>query len=142
MNNESLRIKRARFDETIFKIHGDSVTIRDSSSHAPQYEYKDLNWDEDNETFTHHTEDPVDANGHAIFNQPFYDILINAEVNLRKDNKMTNAKVIGRVISEDWLIHGDYNEDPLKHTIRYDVEFDDGTSRQYLANIIATNIID
>ena len=68
INNESKRIKRAKFDEAIYKIHGDSVTIRDNSSHAPQYDYKDLNSNEDNETFTHHIEDPVDANGRAIFN--------------------------------------------------------------------------
>ena len=76
INDESKRIKGVRFDEAIYNIHGDSVTIRDDSSHIPQYQYKDLNLNEDNETFIHHTEDPVDANGRAIFNQPFYDTLI------------------------------------------------------------------
>ena len=42
---------------------------------------------EDNETFIHHIEDPVDAHGRAIFNQLFYEILINSEVNLPKDNQ-------------------------------------------------------
>ena len=55
---------------------------------------------------------------------------------------MTNGKVIGRVISEDELIQGDDNKDPLKNAIMYDVEYDDGTIKQYSANIIASNIID
>ena len=90
INNESKRIKRVRFDEAIYKIHGDSVTIRDNSSHTPQYKCKDLNSNEDNETFIHHIEDLVDTIGRAIFNQPFNDILINSEVNLPRDNEMTN----------------------------------------------------
>ena len=80
INNKFKRIKRVRFDEAIYKIHSDSVSIRDNSSHIPQYEYKDLNSNQDNETFIHHVEDPVDANGRAIFNQSSYDILINSEV--------------------------------------------------------------
>ena len=84
INNESKRIERVRFDETIYMMHGDSVTIRDNSSHTPQYEYKDLNSNEDNETFIHHIEFPVNANGHAIFNQLFYDILIKSKVKLPK----------------------------------------------------------
>ena len=42
INNESERIKRVRFDEAIYKIHGNSITIRDNSSHITLYEYKDL----------------------------------------------------------------------------------------------------
>ena len=53
--------------------------------------------------FFHHEEDPVDTNGYAIFNQLFYDILINSEVNLPKVCLMTNGKVIGRTISDDGL---------------------------------------
>ena len=36
----------------------------------------------------------------------------------------------------------DYNEDPLKNTIMYNIDFEDGTIKQYSANIITMNIID
>ena len=131
INSESERIKTPRFDEAIYKIHGDSIKIRDNSSPIPQYEHKNLNLNKDNETLVHQTEDPMDADGHAIFNQPFYAILINFEVNLSKDGRMTNGKVIGRVIGDDGLIYGEYNEDPSKCTITYGVEFDESTTKQY-----------
>ena len=55
---------------------------------------------------------------------------------------MTNGKVIGRTIGDDGLIHGQYNEDSSKDTIMYDIEFDDGAIKKYLANIITMNIMD
>ena len=140
-NSESERIIRARFDEASYKIHGDSFTIRDNSSHTPQYECKDLNLNEEDETLVYHTKDPVDTDGYTIFNQSFYNILINSEINLPKDGKITNGKVIGRTIGDDGSIHGEYHEYPSKNKIMYDVEFDDGTIKQYSANIIAMNII-
>ena len=84
----------------------------------------------------------MDANGYVIFNQPFYDILINSEIKLPKDREMTNRKVIGRTRSYDGSVYGKYNEDPLKNTIMYDVEFDDGTIKQYSTNISAMIVMD
>ena len=45
--------------------------------------------------------------------------------------RSTDAK--GRVI-------GSYNDNPLLNTVVYDVQFDDGTIKEYAANVIAENI--
>ena len=50
------------------------------------------------------------------------------------------AKVRKRSIGENGEEIGDYNVNPLLNTALYDVEFDDGTVRQYRANIIAQNL--
>ena len=49
---------------------------------------KDFEVEDDNDPYQSFTEDPVDYNGMPIFNQPYYDLLINAEVPLAKDNKL------------------------------------------------------
>ena len=128
--------KRSRFDEAIHKIHGDSMTIPPLLNDDPTLS---LLLDTDEVDLLHSFDsDPVDHEGKAIFSQPFYDILINAEVLLPQGEEMTNARVLGRSKGEQ----GIYDENPLLNTILYDVEFDDGTVKQYSANTIAMNMYD
>ena len=48
----------------------------------------------------------------------------------------TNAKVIGRSKDADGNIIGNYNDNPFLNTMIYDVEFPDGTIKEYADNII------
>ena len=59
-------------------------------------------------------EGPVDLNGKAIFDQPFYGILINADVKLLNGENIEQAKVVERSASDNGLIHGTYHQDPIK----------------------------
>lgn len=87
-------------------------------------------------------EDPVDANGELINQQPIYDTLINAELMLQNAGESQPARVTGRAVNpHDGNIHGTWNENPIMNTIMYDVEFPDGTVKEYAANIIAENIL-
>ena len=55
---------------------------------------------------------------------------------------MQPAKVVKRHKGEDGLIQGTYSDNPIANTIMYDVEFSDGTVREYAANVIAENLFD
>ena len=85
-------------------------------------------------------DDPVDASGKAIFEQPFYDAMINAEVLLPQGEGMKSAKVKGRAKDSEGNIIGNYDSNPLLNSMLYDVEFPDGAIKQYAANTIAQNM--
>jgi hypothetical protein len=66
--------------------------------------------------------------------------LISAEVMLPNGNSMTIAKVVRRVVNDEGRLVGTFNNNPLLNTLLYECEFDDGTTRVYSANTIASNI--
>ena len=81
-----------------------------------------------------------DEDGISQFEAPVTDYLIHAEVNLPKGEEMQRAKVIGRSKSDDGRILGMYDDNPMLNTLLYDVQFPDGTIKEYAANIIAENM--
>ena len=86
-------------------------------------------------------EDTVDASGRLLDQQPAYDRIINAEVHLQLGDNYQRAKVIGRSIGPDGIVVGQYDDNPMLNSIVYDVEFPDGTIREYSANLIAENML-
>jgi hypothetical protein len=86
-------------------------------------------------------DDPVDATGVAVNQQPLYDKMIHHEVVMAQGDKMRPAKVIGRTIGPDGHTIGTYNENPVLNSMVYDVEFPDGEVREYSANVIAENLL-
>ncbi len=87
-------------------------------------------------------EEPVDSNGVLLNEQPAYDRIINAEVQLQKDGgEVETARVVGRTIGDDGRTIGTYSDNPTMNTVVYDVEFADGVVREYSANLIAQNMI-
>ena len=65
------------------------------------------------------------------------------EVNLSRDGgeSLERAKVKMRVVDKEGKPVGIANANPLLDTRRYEVEFLDGSTEGYTANIIAENII-
>ena len=51
------------------------------------------------------------------------------------------AKVVRQSIDRDVNIIGDLDKTPSLHSLVYDVEFPDGTVKQYAANVIAENLL-
>jgi hypothetical protein len=49
--------------------------------------------------------------------------------------------LLQRSIGPDGLIAGQYDDNPSLNTIVYDLEFPDGTVKEYSANIIAENML-
>ena len=86
-------------------------------------------------------EDVVDIEGKLLCQQPAYDRIINAEVLLQHGDKVQSAKVLQQSIGPNGLIAGKYDDNPALNSIVYDVEFPDGTVKEYSANIIAENML-
>ena len=96
---------------------------------------------EQQEQPTLEVEDIVDSTGKLINQQPAYDQIINAEVQLRLGEEMVTGKVIQRTIGPDGQVTGTYDNDPFLNSIIYDVEFPDGQVKEYATNIIAENML-
>ena len=96
---------------------------------------------EQQEQPTLEVEDIVDSNGKLINQQPAYDQIINAEVQLQLGEEMVAGKVIQRTIGPDGQVTGKYDNNPCLNSIIYDVEFLDGQVKEYAANIIAENML-
>ncbi len=68
------------------------------------------------------------------------DTLINAEVLLPNEDSQAIAWVVQQATNENGHLIGTFHENPLLNTLLYEGEFDDGTTRGYAANTIASNI--
>lgn len=132
--------KRELFDDLIRKKLGDSVTVTTSQKPEDSPDIADFQLDEGEEPPTFDDEDPVTADGKAVYDQPFSDLLLNAEVILPQGEEFKSAKVVGRSKDSNGDIIGEYNSNPLLNSLVYDVEFNDGTVRSYGANVIAQNM--
>ena len=92
---------------------------------------------EQQEQPTLEVEDIVDSTGKLINQQPAYDQIINAEVQLQLGEEMVTGKVVQRTIGPDGQVVGTYDNNPFLNSIIYDVEFPDGQVKEYAANITA-----
>ena len=130
--------KRDIFDGVVTSKLGSSISFptkplpRDHVPYADDVEPDLISLPDDN--------DPVDANGVAVFENPITDRWIHAELHLPQGEEIRSAKVIGRSKDADGNIVGTYDDNPMLNTLSYNVEFSDGEVREYSANIIAENM--
>ncbi len=59
---------------------------------------------------------------------------------LPNGDSMAIAKVVHRGVEDEGCLVGTFNDNPLLNTLLYDCKFDDGMTRAYSANTIASNI--
>lgn len=137
MYNPTEERKRTVFDECIRRKLGSSISLPPKPLPDDYEKYED---DDEAEMVTPNIEDAVDNAGKLINQQPAYDTLINAEVQLQVDGELKAAKVIQRTIDPSGNIIGTYDENPALNSIVYDVEFPGGQVKEYSANIIAENM--
>ena len=130
--------KREVFDELIKRRWGTPMTPPNTQQPKAFEKYEDH---EQKEQPTLEVEDIVDSTGKLINQQPAYDQIINAEVQLQLGEEMVNGKVIQRTIGPDGKVTGTYDNNPFLNSIIYDVEFPDGQVKEYAANIIAENML-
>lgn len=86
-------------------------------------------------------EDAVDANGKLINQQPAYDRLMHSEAQMQIDGEMVTSEVTQRAEDPDGQIRGEYDHNPMLNSCIYEVEFTDGSAREYSANVIAENML-
>ncbi len=147
ISNEVEMEKRSLFTVAIRGVLGDSVRIPKDlplDNDAPQA--FDALWDldpyeDDVEARPFIPEaDLMDAAGKPFEVQSVADSLINAEVLLSTGDSMAIAKVVCRVVGDDGCLVGTFHDNSLLNTLLYECEFNDGTTRAYSANTIASNI--
>ena len=140
-NNEVELYKRQIFDQCIKEKLGDSMQVPTTKPKS------EATWPDDDsddgeldDYFRIEDEDPVDASGLALSEQPLFDHLVHAEVALPQGEEMQPARVVGHSRDIDGNVIGTHDDNPILNTIVYDVEFPDGMIRQYSANVIAENM--
>ena len=135
--------KRQGFDSEIKRLLGDSlaVPVKPEVDDLDQDDegYLEDGFEEGSPDHIIPEADAVDSTGRPINQQSLADLLINAEVLLDHDETKQMAKVLRRSIGPDGKVIGELGGS-LK-TLVYDVEFPDGTVKQYSANVIAENVL-
>ena len=126
--------KREVFDELIQRGWGSPMTPSNTQQQNVSKKYEDH---EQQEQRTLEVEDIVDSTRKLINQQPAYDQIINAEVQLQLGEEMVTGKVTQRTIGPDEQVTGTYDNNPYLNSIIYDVGFPDGQEDEYTANINA-----
>ena len=147
--NSSVEIKkRATFDALIERRWGTAISPPPKQSDAQgnnngeEHDDMELYTDEEEEPrLIPEIEDAVDASGNHINQQPLYDRLINAEVQMQNGDDIVRGYVRRRAIGPDGKTSGVYDHNPHHNSIVYEVEFPDGDIKEYAANVIAENMI-
>ena len=124
--------KRSEFDQAVRLRHGDSINSVEGD--------EDVQDNEIGETM-----DPYEDDEEAPRNIPdaddnAYDNYVSAELQLANGDRMERAKVLRRHRNADGDTIGTRDDNPVLDTRVYDVEFSDGSIKQYAANIIAENM--
>ena len=138
---DSLKRKMTIFDGLVEKRWGTSVNTYEADAKNFRPDFEEYEDDDEVARTIPEIDDPVDATGKAIDLQPAYDKIINAELMLPHGKAMRPAKVIGRSIGPDGNNIGSYHDELVFNSLVYDVEFDDGTVKEYAANIISENLL-
>jgi hypothetical protein len=132
--------KRQVFDALIERRWGTSMSPPkvDPEVKPDMEPYED---DQEGERTVPDTEDAVDAHGRLLDQQPLYDTIINAEVQMQLGHEYVTGTVKRRALGPDGKVVGTYDENPILNSIIYEVEFPDGQVREYSANVIAENML-
>ncbi len=144
--DEVERSKRTAFDLAIHARLGNSFSLPPSLA-TVQEDVNESEWtydpesDEEPPTIIPDADAAVDATGKPITTNSICDALINCEVLLPQGESTQLARVVRRSLNDNGLHVGKYDDNPILNTAIYDVEFPDGTTKEFGANIIAENIL-
>jgi hypothetical protein len=130
------------FNTSITGILGDSVSVHTWPLLDQIEDPYDLEpyRNDDGDSFLMPEADFVDAVGKPMLQQSFMDTLINIDVLLPKGEGDAYTKVMWRSVDSNGKVFVDFNENLLLNTILYKCKFEDGTTKAYTANMIASNI--
>ena len=127
---------KARWGEPLLEVKDDENNANDEDEEWTPYEDPD-----EPAKPIPSMDDMVDSTGRLINQQPAYDHLLNAEVQLQVGDRVAPGKVLRRVLGPGGEQLGTYDLNPFLNTIMYEVEFDDGHIAEYSASVIAENIL-
>eukprot|EP00957_Ditylum_brightwellii_P201451 15325708-Ditylum_brightwellii.AAC.1 len=91
--------------------------------------------------FSSEIEETVDANGTLIDQQPTYNKIVNAKVQLHHQDHIITGKVKRRTLGPNGKTSGSYHDNSMLNSTIYEMEFPDREVKKYAANMIAENIL-
>jgi len=140
-HSESEEKKRDIFNTPIEQRWGTSAFPPPEKGLPPEDELEEYGDDDEEPRVIPEHEDFVGSTGRLINQQPNYDKIIGCEVQLQNGHEMAMGKVVRRALGPDGRTAGTYDENPILNSVIYEVEFPDGISKEYAANVIADNMI-
>ena len=132
--------KRQVFDKLIERRWGTSINPPTKPEREIDKEFDPYEDDDEPAKLVPEIEDVIDHDGKLLDQQPAYDTIINAEVQMQLGNKLVTGKVVRRTLGPNGKTMGTWHENPIMNSVIYEVEFPDGQVKEYGANIIAENI--
>ena len=134
--------KRQILNRSIEKRWGTSINPpKPSSENSDDNEFEEYEDEDEAKRVIPNIEDTVDINGKLLNQSPAYDKILHSEVSLQLGENMSVGKVTKRALGPDGIVAGTYDENPCLNTMIYEVEFPDGTLKEYAANVIAENML-
>ena len=125
--------KRDESNDTIRARHGDSINM------STQEDDLQVN-DDIGETLESCEDEEETPRVIPDADDNVYDTYVNTELQLPNGDHMENARVVKRHKNHDGQYIGRRHDNPILDTRVYDVEFNDGSVKQYSANVIAENM--
>jgi hypothetical protein len=136
--------KRNVFDELIERRHGTSINPpKPMNDESDTNEPDDADGDADTEPAGEllDIEDILDSTGKVLNQQSKWDKMINAEIIPQQGDKLQRGKVKRRSINDNGKTIGTYSDNPIMNSIVYEVQLPDGELKEYVANILAENML-
>ena len=137
MSDEDMKRQRQVFDSNVRSFLGAAITPKEMASdpdmvdaNTPSFEL----YEDDDDGTQDHIPDIDDADPDT------YDQYVGAEVELSQGDRVMTGKVKRRKLNPDGSVHGRANSNPILDSRTYDVEFPDGQTVEYSANVIAQNM--
>jgi hypothetical protein len=115
--------KRETFTKLIKSRWGTSVSPPTDESNKEDYDYEEYEDNDESPLAYPDFDDPVDATGRAIDSQSAYNRLINTELMLPQNGEFQPVTVVGRTIGPSGHPEGQYDDDPTRNSLTYDVHF-------------------
>jgi hypothetical protein len=133
--------RRQEYDETIKMKLGKGIQEHEFNL-DPDFAYfvtPTHDWYEDKKEPAFQMPDIYDFDEHDI-NIDTYDQYVGTSVQLSIDDKVQTGKVTGQKRGLDGVARGKASANPILDTKTYNVDFPDGRSEEYMANVIAKNM--
>ena len=138
---------RAIFDAVIEKRYGNRFGMLETAKPSNNDGDDDNEWEpysdsEEEKWEVPEIEDTVDSQGRPLNQQPAYDKVLNQEIHLQLEQGKPKQRgvVKRRAAGPDMMERGRYDENPILNSMIYEVECDDGTLKEYAANVIAEHM--
>ena len=137
LKNPVIMAEIAAYDEEILLHLGPNDSTNEATSN--EFPQPDLDWDENDDVQL-----PYDSEAESLeaddYTPEAMDEYLTAEITLPLGGEQVLAKVTGRKKDEDGKPLGKRNQNPMLDSRMYDVEFPDGSTDSFTANIIAENL--